>query len=135
MDCSNSDVQNGTPIVRMKDGEANMYILAEGALGENPETILLADNAHVLTEINTEPQLVDANVITEELVAGNGQIIEEKLDHEKLEQEQIMEQENVIAAGPDNHSMYTSLPPFEYILHQSDVDSSHVTLSEHIACR
>ena len=52
MECSNSDIQNGTPIVRMKDGEANMYILAEGALGENQETILLADNAHVLTEIN-----------------------------------------------------------------------------------
>ena len=121
MDGTNSDVQNGTSIVRMKDGEANMYILAEGALGENPGTILLADNANVLTEINTEPQLVDTNTIAEALVAGNGEIIEQKLEQEKMEQEDIMEQENVIAAGPDNHSMYTSLPPFEYILHQSDV--------------
>ena len=125
MDGPNSEVQNGTPIVRMKDGEANMYILAEGALGENPEGILLADNSHVLTEINTEPQLVDTDAMAEELVSGNGEIIEEKLDQEKLEQEQIMEQENAIAAGPDNHSMYTTLPPFEYILHQSDVLKSN----------
>ena len=122
MDGINSEGTNGTPIVRMKDGEANMYILAEGALGENSEAILLAENATVLTDINTDPQLIDASsVIAEELVAGNGEIIDEKLHQEKLEEEQIMEQENAIAAGPDNHSMYTSLPPFEYILHQSDV--------------
>ena len=122
MDGINSEGTNGTPIVRMKDGEANMYILAEGALGENSEAILLAENATVLTDITTDPQLIDASsVIAEELVAGNGEIIDEKLHQEKLEEEQIMEQENAIAAGPDNHSMYTSLPPFEYILHQSDV--------------
>ena len=45
MEGTNADVQNGAPIVTMKDGEANMYILAEGALGENAEGILLTEKA------------------------------------------------------------------------------------------
>ena len=73
MEGTNSEVQNGAPIVTMKDGEANMYILAEGALGENAEGILLTENAHVLAEINTEPQLIDASGIAEELVTENCQ--------------------------------------------------------------
>ena len=122
MEGTNSEIQNGSSMVTMKDGEANMYILAEGALGENTESILLTENAHVLAEINTEPHLMDTSGIPEELVTENGQMLEEKLEEEKLEEKNdMLEQENAIAAGPDNHSMYTSLPPFEYILHQSDV--------------
>ena len=121
MATANSEVTNGTPVVRIKDGETNMYILAEGALGVGPEAVLLADNSHVLNEINTDATLADTDQIPEELVAGNEKIVDEKMDQEKLEQEQILEQENALAAGPDNHSMYTTLPPFEYILHQSDV--------------
>ena len=124
MDGASPEAQNGAPIVQMKDGEANMYILAEGALGEATEGILLSNNDHVLTEISTEQQMTDPSMIAAELVVGNGEMIEEKLDQEKLEQDDIMEQESAIAAGPDNHSMYTSLPPFEYILHQSDVQKS-----------
>ena len=54
MATANSEVTNGTPVVRIKDGETNMYILAEGALGVGPEGVLLADNSHVLNEINTD---------------------------------------------------------------------------------
>ena len=82
MEGVSSEVQNGAPIVTMKDGEANMYILAEGALGENTDGILLTENAHVLAEINTDPQLMDASDITEELVTENGQMLDENLEQE-----------------------------------------------------
>ena len=127
MEVTNTEVTNGTPpVVSIKEGEANMYILAEGALGENAEgNVLLVDNSHLVSEIAADQQMVDTEQIAQALIAGNGEeLIEEKLDHEKLEEQQLLEQENAIAAGPDNHSMYTTLPPFEYILHQSDIIKS-----------
>ena len=63
MEGTNSEIQNGSSMVTMKDGEANMYILAEGALGENTESILLTENAHVLAEINTEPHLIEIMLV------------------------------------------------------------------------
>ena len=80
MEVTNTEVTNGTPpVVSIKEGEANMYILAEGALGENAEgNVLLVDNSHLVSEIAADQQMVDTEQIAHALIAGNGEeLIEE----------------------------------------------------------